>query len=79
MNEFIDQMNALRNEYGFCIGEDCDLWSRMTGFMFYKTEESDRPFAHITGVRYKEDGSCLEGDFAGVLKLMKEAVISEYS
>ena len=78
MNEFIEGMNALRREHGFCIEEDCDLWSLMKGFMFFKDMNTEKPFAHITGVRYKSDGDGLEGDFKGVLELMTEAVNKEY-
>jgi len=79
MNEFIEGMNNLRREHEFCIGEDCDLWSQMTGFMFFKDEDTKKPFAHITGVRYTSSGDGLEGDFEGVLELMTEAVNKEYN
>ena len=77
--EFINEMNELRREYDFCISEDSDLWSAMTGFIFYRNEESEQGFSHITGVRYNNDGTGLEGDFLGVLNIMKEAVTKEYS
>lgn len=78
MNEFIEGMNKLRREYEFCIEEDCDLWSMMTGFMFFKNEGTEESFAHITGVRYTSSGDGLEGDFEGVLELMTKAVNDEY-
>jgi len=78
MNEFIEGMNELRRKHEFCIGEDCDLWTQMTGFMFFKDEGTKKPFAHITGVRYNIDGDGLEGDFKGFLKLMAEAINKEY-
>ena len=74
MNEFIEGMNKLRRKHDFCIEEDCDLWSMMTGFMFFRGEDPERPFAHITGVRHTKNGDGLEGDFEGVLELMTEAV-----
>lgn len=79
MEEFIESMNQLRRKYDFCIVEDCDLWSLMTGFLFYRNENSEKLFAHITGVRYSNDGSKLEGDFNGFLKLLEEAVNEEYA
>ena len=78
MNEFIEGMNELRGEHDFCIEDDCDLWTLMTGFMFFRDEGAEKPFAHITGVRYKKDGSGFEGDFEGVLELMAKAVNDEY-
>jgi hypothetical protein len=78
MTEFIDKMNALKRKHDFCIQDDCDLWSIMQGFLFFRDYKSEKPFAHITGVRYKRDGSGLEGDFEGVLKLMNESVDAEY-
>lgn len=79
MEAFINAMNELRQKYNFAIQEDCDYWALMQGFLFYKDENSQKPFAHITGVRYKKDGGGLEGDFSGVLKLMTEAVETEYT
>ncbi len=79
MNDFIDGMNELRRKHLFYIEEDCDLWTLMTGFMFFKDMDTEKPFAHVTGVRYKKDGSGLEGDFEGVLKLMTEAINNEYT
>ena len=79
IDEFINEMNELRGEYNFCISEDSDLWSAMTGFIFYRNEEVEQGFCHITGVMYNNDGTGLEGDFLGVLNLMKEAVKKEYS
>tara|TARA_R110000772_G_scaffold31913_1_gene78481 strand:+ start:556 stop:822 length:267 start_codon:yes stop_codon:yes gene_type:complete len=78
MNEFVEGMNKLRREHGFCIEEDCDLWSLMKGFIFYRNMESEKSFAHITGVRYTSNGDGLEGDFKGVLELMTKAVNDEY-
>lgn len=78
MNEFIDGMNELRRKHLFCIEEDCDLWSQMKGFIFYRDMETEKPFAHITGVKYTSNGDGLEGDFKGVLELMTEAVKKEY-
>ena len=79
MEKFINEMNELRRKHNFCIQDDCDLWHLMNGFLFFKNEESASAFAHITGVRYKQDGSGLEGDFEGTIKLMTEAVEVEYS
>jgi hypothetical protein len=77
--EFVEKMNELRQKYNFCIQEDCDLWSLMSGFLFYENEHSEKPFAHITGVKYSKDGSDLEGDFDGVLKLLRESVDVVYN
>jgi len=76
--EFIEKVNELRREHEFCIEEDCDLWSMMTGFSFYRDEGSEEAFAHITGVRYTRDGSSLEGDFKGFLNILNQAVEEEY-
>lgn len=78
MNDFIDSLNKKRSEYDFLIEEDCDLWSLMNGFLFYRNEDSKKPFAHITGVRHKKDGTGLEGDFEGFLNLLNGALIKEY-
>jgi hypothetical protein len=78
MDEFVNGMNELRRKHNFCIQEDCDLWSLMQGFLFFRDYKSEKPFAHITGVRYRRDGSGLEGDFEGVLELMTESVNDEY-
>lgn len=76
--QFVEEINKIRRRFNFCIVENCDLWNMMTGFLFYRDEYSEEPFAHITGITYSRDGSCLEGDFKGFLNILDEAVKVEY-
>lgn len=75
--EFINQIKEILPEQCF-ISENSDLWSYMDGFLFYRDENADKPFAEITGVRYVRDGSALEGDFSGFLALLTNAVNEEF-
>lgn len=77
-NQFVEKINEMRRKFNFCIVENCDLWNMMTGYLFYRYEDSEKPFAHITGIAYSRDGSCLEGDFEGFLRILDEAVKEEY-
>jgi len=76
--EFIEKVNEIIREHELYIEEDCDLWCMMTGFLFYKNEDSEKAFAHITGVCYTRDGSSLAGDFKGFLRALGESVIEEH-
>lgn len=78
MYKFIKEMNKLKNAYGFAIEENSDSWVHMDGFMLYRDIDTKKHFANIAGVQYTQDGSGLEGDFEGVLKLMKEAADKEF-
>ena len=61
------------------IEENCDLWSMMDGYLFFRTKESKKCFAHITGIRYSEEGDKFEGDFEGFINLLDDALKIEFN
>ncbi len=77
-DEFINTINEIRQKYDFAIQENCDYQPMVNGLLFYRDDKSEKPFAHITGISYKRDGTGLDGDFVGFIKLLNEAVIAEY-
>lgn len=77
MNEFSQEITSVLKKYNAFIEENCDLWSMMDGFIFYKSE-SDTTGINIRGVCYSRDGSELIGDLIGYISHVKEVMEKEY-
>jgi hypothetical protein len=74
---FIVKINEILKKYDASIEENCDLWSMMDGYCFYK-QNDNVPFANVRGVCYAREGDRLVGDFSGFVLLVEYIFKSEY-
>ena len=77
IEQFHMEFNRLRVKYNLIWEWDCDLQSLITGMVFYKKVEDEKPFCHIQGI-YVDKEFNLTGDFEGFIRLLEEVTKDEY-
>ena len=74
--QFIKEHKELITKYGVTFCDNCDLWSAVDGFEYYKDEKF---IFSISGIRYSNDGKSLVcGDFADYLQILSKGLKEEY-
>lgn len=69
--EFWTAHVAIMSDNVLAYEDNVDLWSMMTGYIYYKDNVN---IGSVTGIQYNRDGDALEGDFEGYLKNLQELV-----
>lgn len=75
-DEFQSEIQILLRKYSAFIEPNCDLWHMVDGYIFYRNEDDEKGFMHLTGVGY--DRGKFGGDFEGFVKMAKEGFQEEY-
>lgn len=76
-NDFNKKFCDLQSKYNFWFEPNCDLWSLVTGFLFYRNESDVTPMFSISGIEYDRNGKLI-GDFDLFIKTLEESLAEEF-